>query len=71
MYRGHPGGVYNIADDHPARFGDVVRELARRIAAPPPLSVPRWFVRLFAPFMEAAWIGTTLKVSNSKAKQEL
>jgi hypothetical protein len=28
-------------------------------------------VRLFAPFMEAAWIGTTLKVSNSKAKQEL
>jgi 2-alkyl-3-oxoalkanoate reductase len=71
LYRGHPGGVYNIADDHPALFGDVVRELARRIAAPPPLSVPKWLVRLFAPFMEAAWIGTTLKVSNSKAKQEL
>jgi nucleoside-diphosphate-sugar epimerase len=71
LHRGRAGEPYNIVDDHPAGFNDLIRELAQAIGAPPPFSIPLWMVRLFVPFMEASWLGTTMKVSNSKAKQEL
>ncbi len=71
LYRGRSGEVYNIVDDEPARFADVVRYLASTMGAPPPRTVPRWFVQLVTPFAVAAMLDTRLRVSNAKAKQEL
>jgi nucleoside-diphosphate-sugar epimerase len=38
--RGRPGGVYNIADDHPVPRRDFYARLAELIGAPPPRFVP-------------------------------
>jgi len=66
-----PGEVYNIVDDEPASFSRIVRDLASSIGVPQPRTVPKWCVRLVAPYAAAAWLGTKLRVSNTKAKREL
>ena len=71
LYRGCAGDVYNIVDDEPASFATLVRYLASMTGTPEPQTVPNWFVRLFAPYAAAAWLGTTMRVSNAKAKLEL
>ncbi len=63
--------TYNVVDDEPARFRDFAEHLARTVGAPPPLSVPMWVMRVVAPLMAAAWLDTTLFVSNAKIKREL
>lgn len=71
LERGPAGHVYNIADDEAASFANVVRYLASTIGAPEPRAVPKWIVRLVAPYAAIAWLGTRMRVSNAKAKQEL
>jgi nucleoside-diphosphate-sugar epimerase len=43
-----PGEIYNVADDLPERLGVVVRFQAEALGAPPPRSIPPWFLRLVA-----------------------
>ena len=71
LYHGCTGEVYNIVDDEPASFAALVRHLALMVGAPQPRIVPKWLVRLLAPYAAAAWLGTTMNVSNTKAKREL
>jgi nucleoside-diphosphate-sugar epimerase len=71
IHRGRAGHCYNIADDEPTPVAQLIAHLASVIGAPKPMSIPNWVVRLAAPFVSSAWFGTTLKVSNEKAKQEL
>jgi nucleoside-diphosphate-sugar epimerase len=71
LHAGKPGEVYNIVDDEPASFSRIVRDLASSIGVPQPRAVPKWFVRLVAPYAAAAWLGTKMQVSNTKAKREL
>lgn len=71
LLRGKAGGVYNIVDDEPLPATVMVRGLADAIHAPRPWPIPMWFVRLAAPFAAAAWLNTTLRVSNAKAKKDL
>jgi len=71
LIRGRPGCAYNVADDRPVAFVQVVLRMAEAAGAPPPVRVPMWMWRLAAPFFTAAWLDTRLKVSNSKAKSEL
>ena len=71
LRHGRGGEVYNVVDDEPASFAEVVRHLAATIGAPQPRTVPSWFVRLVAPYAAASWLGTRVRVSNAKAKQEL
>lgn len=71
LSRGKAGEVYNIVDDEPLPATVMVRGLADAIHAPRPWSSPMWFVRLVAPFAAAAWLNTTLRVSNAKAKNDL
>jgi 2-alkyl-3-oxoalkanoate reductase len=71
LSRGKAGEVYNIVDDEPLPATAMVRGLADAIHAPRPWSIPMWFVRLAAPFAAAAWLNTTLRVSNAKAKKDL
>jgi nucleoside-diphosphate-sugar epimerase len=71
LYRGRAGEVYNVVGDEPASIAEVVRHLGAAIGAPQPRTVPKWFVRLVAPYAAASWLGTKMRVSNGKAKREL
>jgi nucleoside-diphosphate-sugar epimerase len=46
-----PGPLYGVADDEPMSIPDFVRVLASAMAVPPPRTMPRWIVRLVAPFV--------------------
>lgn len=68
--RGRPGEIYNVVDDEPVEFGEFVREMARVLQAPRPVSVPLALARVATPY--AALVATTkIKASNDKAKTEL
>ena len=71
LAQGRSGQMYNIADDEAVSASDLISHLAGAVGAPQPWSMPAWLLRLAAPFAAAAWLDTTLCVSNAKAKQEL
>jgi nucleoside-diphosphate-sugar epimerase len=71
LERGRPGQAYNIVDDRPATWSDVFATMAAEFGAPPPRRVPRWLLRLYAPYAAAVAIDTSMRVSNAKAKTEL
>lgn len=70
LERGVSGGVYDIVDDQPASFSDVVSEMARLTSAPRPLTVPGWLLRLTAPYL-ARLLTRKLQLSNTAARREL
>jgi 2-alkyl-3-oxoalkanoate reductase len=70
LEHGTSGGVYNIVDDHPVSFSEMVTELARVAGASPPFTVPAWLVRLAAPYM-ARLFTVQLVLSNKEARQDL
>jgi nucleoside-diphosphate-sugar epimerase len=70
LERGRPGEAYNIVDDEPAAWRDFLGLLATTAGAPQPRSMPRWLVALAGPYA-AAFLTTTLRASNAKAKREL
>jgi nucleoside-diphosphate-sugar epimerase len=70
LERGVSGGVYDIVDDRPASFSDVVSEMARLTGAPRPHTVPGWLLRLTAPYL-ARLLTTKLQLSNTAARREL
>jgi len=71
LERGRAGQAYNIVDNEPVRWHDFMTELARVVGAPAPWSVPRWVLRLVAPFVEIIMAETSLRVSNTRARSEL
>jgi nucleoside-diphosphate-sugar epimerase len=70
LARGRSGGVYDIVDDRPASFSEIVTELAVVARARPPLTVSPWLVRLAAPYM-ARIFSLQLPLSNAAARREL
>jgi nucleoside-diphosphate-sugar epimerase len=64
------GGVYDIVDDQPSSFSDIVTALAQSVGAPRPIAVPAWLPRLVAPYM-ARMLALRLPLSNAKAKADL
>jgi len=71
LERGRPGQAYNIVDDQPATWTEVFTAMAAAFGAPPPRRVPRWLLRLLAPYIGMVMVDTGLRVSNAKAKTEL
>jgi nucleoside-diphosphate-sugar epimerase len=67
---GVTGQVYDIVDDHPASFSEVVREMASLARAPHPFAIPSWLLRLFMPFM-AELLTFSRPLSNAKARADL
>ncbi|HEY1308613.1 MAG TPA: NAD(P)-dependent oxidoreductase [Vicinamibacterales bacterium] len=67
---GVSGGSYDIVDDHPSSFSEMVTGLADAAGARAPLTVPPWLVRLAAPYM-AKVLSMRVPLSNAKARQEL
>src|SRR5262249_53442340 len=71
LEHGRPGQAYNIVDDQPATWSEVVTAMAKGFGAPPPRRLPRWLLRLIAPYVARVAIDTSIRVSNEKAKREL
>lgn len=68
--RGTSGNVYDIVDDHPTAFSEMVTELAAVAGARPPLTVPAWLLRRVTPYM-ARLFSIQLRLSNANARQDL
>jgi nucleoside-diphosphate-sugar epimerase len=69
LEHGRGGEAYNIVDDTPVMFGELVSEAARVFQAPKPMRFPAWLLKPMQysyTFMTGRWI-----VSNAKAKAEL
>lgn len=71
MEKGVAGQAYNIVDDEPVTWGQMITEHAKAAGTNPPRRLPNWAIRLAAPYFAALMIDTTLRVSNAKAKAEL
>lgn len=71
LENGRPGQAYNIVDDQPATWRDVITTMAAGFGAPAPLRVPRWLLHLYASYITAVAIDTSMRVSNTKARREL
>ena len=64
-------GIYNIADDEPAKVATWLPFLARAIGAKPPYKIPHWLGELTAG-KEGVMMMTQIRgCSNAKAKREL
>jgi len=70
LEHGRSGGVYDIVDDRPASFSEMVTELADVVGARPPLTVSPWLVRLASPYM-ARIFSLQLTLSNAAARRDL
>jgi len=62
--------VYEIVDDRPISMTEIVRAMAESSSASPPLTLPAWLRRLFAPIL-AGITALRLPLSNEKARKEL
>jgi nucleoside-diphosphate-sugar epimerase len=68
--RAPAGSTYDIVDDQPVSFSEIVRAVAESAGAPKPIAVPSWLPRLVAPYL-ARMIALRLPLSNAKARAEL
>jgi nucleoside-diphosphate-sugar epimerase len=64
-------GAYNIVDDRPTTWRELIEEIARTRNTPRPLAVPRWVLRAVAPYAAVMMTGVNQHVTNAKAKNEL
>lgn len=71
LERGRAGEAYNIVDDEPVVWGDFLAAMAAAFGAPAPRQLPVWLFRLMAPYFADLTVGTSMRVSNAKAKEEL
>jgi nucleoside-diphosphate-sugar epimerase len=63
--------VFNVVDDEPVRFGELVAHLAGRVGRKPPGRAPRWLIRLATGKPVAETIFASLRASNRAIKDRL
>ena len=68
--RGAPG-IYNVADDEPARVSVWLPEVARALGARPPRRMPRWLGRLALGEVGVSFFTQIRGAANAKARREL
>jgi nucleoside-diphosphate-sugar epimerase len=69
--RGRAGETYNIVDDEPVSYRELVLEMCRLSGAPPPPEQSYLWQRLLAPYPAFQMAKGKVRVSNAKAKGEL
>lgn len=70
LERAPAGSVYDIVDDRPVSYSEIVETLAAAAGAPRPFAVPAWLPRLLMPYM-SRMLTLRLPLSNEKARAEL
>jgi nucleoside-diphosphate-sugar epimerase len=70
LERAPAGGLYDIVDDRPVSFSEIVEQLAAAAGAPRPFAVPAWLPRLLMPYL-ARMIALRVPLSNEKARVDL
>jgi nucleoside-diphosphate-sugar epimerase len=71
LEHGRAGQAYNVVDDQPASWLEVITAMAKAFGAPPPRRLPGFVLRLLAPYVASFVVGASMHVSNAKAKAEL
>ena len=71
LERARAGTAYNIVDDTPATFRQLITGIAEARHAPRPLVVPHWVLAMAAPYGKALFAGISMRVSNARARDEL
>jgi nucleoside-diphosphate-sugar epimerase len=71
MERSKPDQAYNIVDDEPVRWGEIVGALATAFGVPKPIQLPGALIRAIAPVVGNMMTRQSLRLSNAKAKAEL
>ncbi len=71
LERSKPDQVYNIVDDEPARWGEMIGALAVAFGLPKPVPLPGALLRVVAPVFGTMMTRQSLRLSNAKAKAEL
>lgn len=71
LERGQAGQAYNIVDDEPVSWHDVMIAMAQCLGAARPRRLPPWLFRLTAPELAGLAIDTSMRVSNTKARTGL
>lgn len=69
--RGHAGHAYNVVDDVPATFRELVIRIAEVRGAPRPLVLPQWLLDRAAPYGGSVLGRVSMRVSNAKARSHL
>lgn len=69
--RGVPGQVYNVVDDTPATFAQLLDRIAEATGTPRPLRVPWPLLSLAVPYGKVIFKGVSMRVANERAKKEL
>ena len=68
--RAPAGSSYDIVDDLPLSFSEMVQAVAEAAGAPRQIAIPSWLPRLVAPYM-ARMLTHRVPLSNAKARAEL
>lgn len=71
LRRGRPGTAYNVVDDTPVTWRAYATAVADAVGAPAPLVLPRWLLRLAAPYAARFMSGVSMTVSTTRARNEL
>jgi nucleoside-diphosphate-sugar epimerase len=71
LEHGRGGHAYNVVDDVPATFRELISAIAQARGAPHPLIMPRWLLKVAAPYGGAVLAEVSLRVSNAKARADL
>jgi nucleoside-diphosphate-sugar epimerase len=71
LEHGRAGRAYNVIDDRPATWQEVITAMAQAFGAPPPRRLPGWLLRLLAPYVASFVVGASMRVSNTRAKTEV
>jgi nucleoside-diphosphate-sugar epimerase len=69
LEHGTAGSAYNVADNQPVSFSELLTAMAAALGAPRPRAVPSWLLTA-TPYAKAMMNGG-LRVASNKAKQEL
>lgn len=64
-----PAGIYNVTDDDPVRWRELLPELADLLGAKPPLSVPAWLARPLAGAIGISVMTQQRAATSAKAKR--
>jgi nucleoside-diphosphate-sugar epimerase len=71
LERGRAATAYNIVDEQPLSWGEMVTEVARRYGTPPPRPLPGWALRMTASYAAQLLLDTSMRVSSALAHREV